>query len=170
MTIDHFPNAPGTYVLVLEAEHPTTITVGRLGTMLVTPGWYLYTGSALGGGGLAGRLRHHLRPVARPHWHIDYLRLTAIVRAVWYVADATRWEHHWAELLSRMAAPVALTGFGASDCSCTTHAFRRPDEPSFAEFAGVAQTAHIRLPPLHCANIPLTQRSDRVNPTGSSAR
>ena len=93
MTAPHLPAAPGSYVLVLAASAPATIAVGRLGEMEVAPGWYLYTGSALGGGGLAGRLRHHLRPVARPHWHIDYLRQVAELRAIWYVVDTVRWEH-----------------------------------------------------------------------------
>lgn len=160
MTIDLVPAAPGTYVLLLEAGQPATIAVGRLGSMPVMPGWYLYTGSALGGGGLAGRLRHHLRPVVRPHWHIDYLRHVATVRAVWYVVDSTRWEHCWAGILDQMAEPAQLSGFGASDCSCATHAFYRPDEPSCAEFVGVAQAERVQLPPLLCANIALTQLSD----------
>ena len=154
MTAPHLPAAPGSYVLVLAAPAPATVTVGRLGEMEVAPGWYLYTGSALGGGGLAGRLRHHLRPVARPHWHIDYLRQVAVLRAIWYVVDTVRWEHGLASLLGRMAAPVPCAGFGASDCSCATHAFYRETEPACDELAALAVVASVQLPPLHCAALP----------------
>jgi Uri superfamily endonuclease len=71
---DMLPVAPGSYILILRADQAATISVGRLGDVPIVPGWYLYTGSALGTGGLHGRVRHHLRPVTRPHWHIDYLR------------------------------------------------------------------------------------------------
>ena len=60
MTGDDFPAAPGSYVLVLQAARAAAIYVGRLGNLTVTPGCYLYVGSALGAGVLRGRLRHHL--------------------------------------------------------------------------------------------------------------
>ena len=65
------PAAPGSYLLILHVAHPAAIVVGRFGKVAVASGWYLYTGSALGPGGLRGRLRHHLQPAPRPHWHID---------------------------------------------------------------------------------------------------
>ncbi|MFN3332972.1 MAG: GIY-YIG nuclease family protein, partial [Caldilinea sp.] len=89
----------------------------------VAPGWYLYVGSALGSGGLRGRLRHHLRVVRRPHWHIDYLRQVCTVEQVWCVVDAQCWEHCWAEQLATMATPAPRLRFGASDCRCIAHCF-----------------------------------------------
>ncbi len=150
MTASCLPAAPGTYVLVLEAACPAAIVVGRLGTLAVEPGWYLYAGSALGAGGLAGRLRHHLRPVTRPHWHIDYLRQVTTVRAIWYSIDGARWEHRWASLLAQMAAPVPCAGFGASDCACAVHGFCRPDVPPFDAFVARARAAFEGHPPIHC--------------------
>ncbi len=148
MTAPCLPAVPGTYILVLEAARPATIAVGRLGTLAVERGWYLYTGSALGAGGLAGRLRHHLRPVVRPHWHIDYLRPVTTVRAIWYTAHGERWEHRWASLLACMATPVPCAGFGASDCACTVHCFCGPAAPAFDAFVALARATYLEHPPI----------------------
>jgi len=67
-------NGPGTYALILTSHQTGPVRIGRLGTMQVRPGIYLYVGSAFGPGGLEAHLRHHVQPAARPHWHIDYLR------------------------------------------------------------------------------------------------
>ncbi|HHY57337.1 MAG TPA: GIY-YIG nuclease family protein [Chloroflexi bacterium] len=125
---DALPAAPGSYLLILYAERSAEITIGRLGSVQVIPGWYLYTGSALGPGGLRGRVRHHLRPVTRPHWHIDYLRQACTVTEVWYMLDARRWEHLWSTMLSQFASPIP--GFGASDCRCVAHAFYLAHPPT----------------------------------------
>ena len=119
---DHLEAQPGTYILVLQAQQPATINVGRAGMMEVQPGCYLYTGSAFGPGGLRGRLAHHLRPVVRPHWHIDYLRQETSVVEIWAFVGATNLEHDWAKTL--YASPlcaVPMPRFGASDCRCRAH-------------------------------------------------
>ena len=77
----------------------TDVTIGKRGTFTFPVGWYTYVGSAFGAGGLRGRLKHHLSPVKRPHWHIDYLRAVAPVVTVWFAADGVRHEHVWANAL-----------------------------------------------------------------------
>jgi Uri superfamily endonuclease len=129
------PALPGSYILVLHTAHHGEITVGRLGRVSVTPGWYLYTGSALGPGGLRGRVRHHVQAVARPHWHIDYLRQVCTVTEVWYTVAARRWEHDWATIL--MQSATAIPGFGASDCHCAAHGFHQPHRPELPDFVAV---------------------------------
>lgn len=112
----------GTYLLHLYAGKAATVTIGKLGTFSLSTGWYVYVGSAFGSGGLRARLKHHLSPVYRPHWHIDYLRAVADVQRVWYTVDSTRYEHEWARIL--LAWPNASTPmprFGASDCRCESH-------------------------------------------------
>jgi Uri superfamily endonuclease len=53
------PEGPGVYVLWLAARAPSSIDVGRLGKVYVSPGRaYLYVGSALNG--LARRIGRHL--------------------------------------------------------------------------------------------------------------
>lgn len=146
------PALPGSYILVLRAAQHVEVTVGRLGNVCVIPGWYLYTGSALGPGGLRGRVRHHVRPVLRPHWHIDYLRQVCTVMEVWYAVAARRWEHNWAAVLGHSATPIP--GFGASDCHCTTHCFFQPHPPELSFFVAETErhTSHVRRQTLQLAD------------------
>ncbi|MBI5929739.1 MAG: GIY-YIG nuclease family protein [Chloroflexi bacterium] len=128
----------GTYVLHLRLAIPTQLTIGKLGPFDFPAGGYAYVGSALGSGGLQGRLNHHLASVKRPHWHIDYLRQAAVVVAIWYVVSPIRYEHVWASALQKRSdKPVFIPRFGASDCSCTTHLFRFESIPSLEDFAGL---------------------------------
>jgi Uri superfamily endonuclease len=115
---------PGTYALLLRVDSLATIRVGSLGEMVVVPGFYVYVGSALGPGGLRGRLGHHLKPVAHPHWHVDYLRQVAGVVDVRYVVSSERMECAWARQLAVLPeVTIPLKKFGASDCDCPAHLF-----------------------------------------------
>ncbi len=61
----------GLYVLVLHVPGSTTVEVGALGEHLLSPGVYLYVGSAQPG--LARRVQRHLAPRKPLRWHIDAL-------------------------------------------------------------------------------------------------
>ncbi|MFB6077265.1 MAG: DUF123 domain-containing protein, partial [Candidatus Nanohaloarchaea archaeon] len=66
----------GTYTLVVQVDQDLTREVGALGNIRFSSGWYAYTGSAMGPGGLQRVERH--REVAAGerevrHWHIDHL-------------------------------------------------------------------------------------------------
>jgi Uri superfamily endonuclease len=112
------------YILVLYLNRKTEIRVGKLGLLTFPRGYYVYTGSALGPGGLSARLRHHLYRTARPHWHIDYLRRFALLKEVWISNGPERLEHAWAKALQRLeGASIPAPGFGSSDCKCPTHLF-----------------------------------------------
>lgn len=101
-----------------------TIQIGALGALNVTPGTYIYVGSAFGPGGLSGRLQHHLRPAVHPHWHIDYLRQATEVTEIWYSVSSERLECTWARQLGAMPeTSIPLKKFGASDCGCPAHLF-----------------------------------------------
>ncbi|MFN2168448.1 MAG: DUF123 domain-containing protein [Anaerolineae bacterium] len=133
----------GSYVLALWLATPRTIRVGRLGEFRFPAGWYLYTGSALGPGGLQARLARHLRHVGRDkraHWHIDYLREQAVWGGAWAQAAGKREECHWAAALRNLpGAGIEVPGFGASDCSCPAHLVRLaalPDEAWLARHLG----------------------------------
>lgn len=128
-------NHPGTYVLILEALQGASITVGRLGKLVLEPGWYAYVGSAFGPGGVAARCRHHRQIAKRPHWHIDYLRAVCEPREIWFSHDPQRREHAWAGVLEgARGARQPLAGFGATDCGCGSHLFRFSACPSFSGF------------------------------------
>lgn len=124
----------GTYALVLKLgeEH---IRIGKLGTFDFQKGFYIYVGSALGSGGLAGRLKHHLLPVKRPHWHIDYLRDKAQLKQIWCVEGEDRREHQWWHLLQTLEdTTVPVIGFGSSDCSCIAHLIHMFNNPKVKKF------------------------------------
>jgi len=116
--------SPGTYALLLSSATDSSIRVGRLGDLRLQPGYYVYVGSALGLGGVRGRLAHHMRPAERPHWHIDYLRKKTTLEAVWFCYHRKPLEHAWAKRFAAMpGASVPLAGFGSSDCDCESHLF-----------------------------------------------
>ena len=115
---------PGSYVLVIDCEEPTTIEVGALGDREFTTGGYAYVGSAFGPGGLS-RVDRHRRVASGDHdtrhWHIDYLlgaTTTRLATVETYPAE---------EIECALATAFAEAGcepvadFGASDCDCGSH-------------------------------------------------
>jgi Uri superfamily endonuclease len=101
---------------MLSSESTGPIQIGKLGTMRIRPGFYVYVGSALGPGGVRARLAHHLKPSSRPHWHIDYLRAHTTIEEVWFCLDRRCREHIWAQHVKMLPdATTPLAGFGASD-------------------------------------------------------
>jgi Uri superfamily endonuclease len=120
---------PGTYALVFACPDPITPVVGALGPIRLDGGYLVYLGSAFGPGGLAGRLRHHLRPIMRPRWHVDYLHEGASLVGAWCATGPRELEHVWARALAgRRGFRIAHPRFGSSDCDCETHLLhvRRP--------------------------------------------
>lgn len=120
------PDGPGTYILWLESEVRRQITIGRLATLSLRPGVYLYVGSAFGPGGLRARVQRHHRRKKKARWHVDYLRAHTALSEVFYCDDAV--EHLWAEeLAGSPGAEIPLPRFGSSDCRCRSHLvyFRR---------------------------------------------
>ncbi len=135
---------PGTYALILRADRPARIRVGRLAVMDVTPGFYVYVGSAFGPGGLDARVGRHRRGDGRVRWHVDYLRRVTRVVEVWATTDPVPHEHDWAAVFRDWpGATTPLAGFGASDCACPTHLVRLRRRPSLARMRRVAPGAPI---------------------------
>jgi len=131
------PSSPGTYALILAANCHQELNVGKLGTLVVQPGFYTYAGSAFGPGGLASRIARHLRNEKKHHWHIDYLLDVTPVVEVWWIEGEEHRECQWAEAFGRMRkATVPLAKFGASDCKsgCPAHLYRFPGQPRVRTF------------------------------------
>ncbi len=125
----------GSYALILGACARRIVRIGQIGRLHVTPGFYVYVGSAFGPGGVRARLAHHSRIAQRPHWHIDYLRRRTLPEEAWYTHDPCPREHEWAGLFRQSAgASEPLYGFGASDCRCCSHLFRFAHKPSLRSF------------------------------------
>ncbi len=124
-----------TYVLVLYLPQDEALTIGKLGHCSFLEGFYAYAGSALGTGGLKGRLGHHLRPVQYPRWYLDYLRCVATLQPVGWTEGERRREHDWAALLQQLpGATPPVPRFGASDCACISHLFHYAEQPSLRLF------------------------------------
>ncbi|RJT06576.1 DUF123 domain-containing protein [Halococcus sp. IIIV-5B] len=133
--------ASGTYTLLIELPTPTTIEVGALGERALSPGWYAYTGSALGPGGFARVDRH--REVATGerdvrHWHIDYLLghpATVLDRAVTTPVDAEC-------AIARTLPGERIPAFGASDCDCESHLVSHEDRDVLSAGIEAAHREH----------------------------
>jgi Uri superfamily endonuclease len=126
---------PGTYALILSCRNPRSLRVGGLGRVALTPGFYVYVGSAFGPGGVRARVEHHAARSARPHWHLDYLRRALALEEVWHTHDPERRECDWADVFeSHRRSSVPIPGFGASDCGCASHLWTFSARPSPAGF------------------------------------
>ena len=90
----------GTYALVFRSSAPFQAVAGRLGTVFLSSGYWIYVGSAFGAGGLRSRLSHHLKPSHRPHWHLDPIKSALVPVEIWTTTDPVGREHDWATLFS----------------------------------------------------------------------
>jgi Uri superfamily endonuclease len=118
------PATHGTYALHIVLTRPQLLIIGRLGRQRFPDGHYFYVGSARGPGGLRSRTGRHVRGDGQPHWHIDYLRAFAEVRAVLYTVTDTLLECAWSQALAQLPqAFIPVAHFGASDCrsGCAAH-------------------------------------------------
>jgi Uri superfamily endonuclease len=124
----------GSYVLLITLENAMSIAVGRLGLHAFKPGFYAYTGSAHGPGGLRGRIERHLRQSdqKKRHWHIDALTAHANIMEVWWTTAPGRLECYWAETLAQIGI-IEHPQFGASDCRCPGHLIYLGDDPRLQE-------------------------------------
>ncbi len=127
----------GAYLVLLELEGRKVIQVGSLGRVAFPKGFYLYVGSALRG--LAARLARHKRRRKKMHWHIDYLREEARFVESFPIRSSRRDECSLAGALSGLGRPFP-PGFGAGDCSCSSHLFHFEKDPrtlrAFQELLG----------------------------------
>lgn len=140
---------PGTYALLYSCKKHARVNVGRLGSVRLQPGSYVYVGSALGPGGLPARIAHHRTATSAPHWHIDYLRPHARLEQIWFSYGPERREHEWAAAMQAVLGGEPVPGFGSSDCRCHSHLFFFERLPYCRWFvAGVRRMYHGH-PPVH---------------------
>ena len=129
------PSRHGTYALVLSSTIDRPVVIGKLGTLKVKSGFYVYVGSAFGPGGLLARIRHHRNNTGCPHWHMDYLGKYLRLDEIVFTCDAAHREHQWARILSKArGSMVPLAGFGSSDCRCKSHLYYFISRPSSVNF------------------------------------
>lgn len=118
----------GTYTLMISVSGKLQVSVGKLGLKAFLPGYYAYTGSALGKGAtsLPNRLARHLKAVKSKHWHIDFLlgNENVTVEAVFCVSNGQNLECQVNQSIRRqLNAEILIPEFGASDCrnQCKSH-------------------------------------------------
>ncbi|MCH4151634.1 MAG: GIY-YIG nuclease family protein [Sphingobium sp.] len=122
-TADDAISAPGAYALILTFCRPLAFT-HKGAVHQLTPGAYIYAGSAYGPGGLRARLRRHFRAEKRPHWHIDALTVAAD-RLSALALERGRECAIISRLMDSGAFQAPIPGFGSSDCAlCTSHLLR----------------------------------------------
>lgn len=129
------PSQAGTYCLTFHCSSLSQVTVGKLGTYQIVPGYYCYIGSAFGRGGIKSRIQRHLKINKGNHWHLDYLRPYLEPVEIYYTTDTIKREHEWAELLLKEKnSSIPINKFGSSDCHCPTHLFYYKVKPKLENF------------------------------------
>lgn len=116
----------GAYLALFHIEKSNRISVGGLGEILFSPGYYVYVGSAMRA--LASRIARHRRRRKRMHWHIDYLRAEAEVVDILPIRASERQECTLAADLAGLMSRT-IPGFGCGDCQCESHLFHTRENP-----------------------------------------
>ncbi|NMC10334.1 MAG: GIY-YIG nuclease family protein [Methanothrix sp.] len=138
-------NCPGIYTLVLCMDRAQEIQIGSLGILEFAPGYYSYTGSARGPGGLK-RVDRHIRVLQGQkktrRWHIDYLLpYTSFLQA--FVTKTTQdLECQIAARIGERLAPIR--GFGCTDCCCISHLHHSDDLPRMLDIVSKAHSSEWR--------------------------
>ncbi len=106
-----------TYQLLIELSEAVRLRVGRLGEFDFPAGRYIYTGSALRN--FDARIRRHLSPAKKMHWHVDYLLSAPGI----CVRELARSAEEECVVNQRTSGEVLIPGFGSSDCraGCGSH-------------------------------------------------
>lgn len=139
-TVHRLSPVPGAYGLLIRLPRRFRGPVGTLGVVTLHRGRYLYLGSAYGPGGLAARLRRHLRADKRLHWHVDHLTVAGRIERV-FVLPGGRECDLVERALGLPAIHVPVAGFGSSDCRrCSAHLLALPKDTAvlFDAFAMLA--------------------------------
>jgi len=130
---------PGIYTLILHLPRAEQIEVGSLGGIHFLKGFYSYTGSARGPGGLK-RLDRHAVVMAGTsrtrRWHIDYL----LPRCRWLQAVITKTELNLECPIARSIGQrlVSVPRFGCSDCRCASHLHHSEREEEMRQAVSMA--------------------------------
>jgi len=133
-------NEPGFYTLILSLPQAQKIKVGSLGIMDFAGGFYSYTGSARGSGGLKRVDRHILVSngiKTTRRWHIDYLLPHTGILEVFITKTTQDLECCIANAIGKRLVPVP--GFGCTDCRCISHLHY---SPGLGEMRAAVAEAH----------------------------
>ncbi|HMK90016.1 MAG TPA: GIY-YIG nuclease family protein [Methylocystis sp.] len=111
------PRDSGAYALLVALGAALPVEAGPRRATL-SPGLYVYCGSANGPGGLAARLARHMRRDKPRRWHVDQLTNAGAPLGAWVFPGGCE----CAINVTLKALPVPVEGFGSSDCRrCRAH-------------------------------------------------
>ena len=142
----------GGYALILRVGKEATIMIGRR-AFAIDPGVYIYSGSALGPGGVEARVERHLRRFERRggskdgviesgryHWHIDCLLPVADSFIAVCAESKRRTECLLTSVLKDKGMQV-VKGFGSTDCrsGCGGHLLFMPGGDTEAAIRAVVE-------------------------------
>lgn len=133
---------PGIYTLILYLPRSEQIAVGSLGGIHFPKGFYSYTGSARGPGGLK-RLDRHAAVMAGKsltrRWHIDYL----LPRCQWLQEVVTRTDLDLECPIARSIGErlLSVPRFGCSDCRCASHLHYSEKEEEMRQAVSMAHAS-----------------------------
>lgn len=120
--VRHLPALSGAYVLIVKLKHELHVDRPRYAPYTLVAGWYVYTGSARGPGGIRARLARHFRKNKRRHWHIDQLTLAPGAQIWASPAPEGNECDLVANLIRSGLFHTPCPGFGSTDCrKCEAH-------------------------------------------------
>lgn len=127
----------GIYILEMSASEPFRLGIKKFTEIILTPGYYYYTGSAQKN--LYHRLTRHFRENKKVHWHIDHLTINKSVSltSALILPNADKsYEWKFAEdLESHFDCSIPLIGFGNSDTNKTkSHLFIKSSRIPYSHF------------------------------------
>lgn len=124
----------GSYFILMCLLQASDIQIGRKGRFHFPQGYYIYTGSAMGG--LLQRLKRICRCGFRRrlHWHIDYFIRYPLVQIleIYAVPEVFKNECVYNQKICQFpTATVPVQQFGSSDCKagCKGHLIHFPSYP-----------------------------------------
>jgi Uri superfamily endonuclease len=119
--IDNLLPDKGAYLLIIDLTKTFDLEITTLPATLMQTGFYIYSGSARGPGGIKARLKRHFARDKRRHWHIDHLTLASTKIGALAIADGDEC-NLVGQLRKSRHFSTPVSGFGASDCrTCQSH-------------------------------------------------
>lgn len=122
--MDNIPSKKGNYILIFYLEKKIEHYMFRSNDFNLSPGYYLYCGSAHGSGGLRGRIMRHRSRSSKKFWHIDFIKEYFHSLEYWCQVSSKKYECSLCQFLeNRMGGKISIKGFGSSDCrnKCKSH-------------------------------------------------
>lgn len=137
-------------MLLLHLGKTTEIEIGAIGTRTFKRGFYVYFGTAHGGGGVCKRVGRHARLLGdnkKRKWNVDYFREHATLVEVWFSHAPAEFECRWSKAFSRLSiSSVPVKKMGGWDCkTCPAHFYKLSQRPTTSLLREVFSTTPIQV-------------------------